>query len=140
MDVNDIIIADPIQWVKAKPEYFFHSGVPTPMELINLLVVEVLVLGHGSCTIRPTENWWIIGSEIDWLQNDKYSEEELFKRIVPAPQFGDNSMRAEILVACYARSVWLTLDGQRKCIKGDKVPESVWIKTSDLYRAMVFEM
>jgi hypothetical protein len=135
----DIQILDPIQWIKARPERFFPSGNPTPIDLFAYyLVPDVLEFGNGSCTIRPVENWWIIGSEIDWLQNDKYSENELFEHIIPAPQHGRNAMRGEILLACFSQSVWLTLNGQRKRIQGNEAPASVWIQTSGLYRAIIF--
>ena len=68
------------------------------------------------------------------------SEAELFERVVPAPEHGEHSMRGEVLVSAFARSVWLTLNGQRVRIQGEEPPPSVWDQTMGLYRTIVFSM
>ena len=103
-------------------------------------MADVLELGGGACTIRRSNDWWVIGSDKDWLEAPYYgySEVELFARIVPAPQHGRNSMRGEILVAAFFRSVWTSRDGHRSCIQGDVPPEAVWDETQGSRRAIVF--
>jgi hypothetical protein len=136
----DLQTVDALQWVRARSQQFFPSGKPEPIYLLAYLMADVLELGRGSCMIRQKDGWWIIGSEIDWLCDAPCSEVELFERIVPAPQHGEHSMRGEILTSAFARSVWLTLDGQRVRIRGQEPPSLAWDHAAGLHRAIVFSM
>lgn len=136
----DLQTVDALRWVRSRPLQFFPSGKPEPLHLLAYLMADVLELGGGSCTIRRAAGWWIIGSEVDWLRDERYSETELFARVVAAPQHGEHSMRGEILVAAFARCVWLALDEQRVCIRGAESPSPVWDQTAGLHRAIVFAM
>jgi hypothetical protein len=131
---------DALTWARSRVERFFPSGKPDPVYLLAYLMADVLELGRGTCVIRQCGDWWTIGSDVDWLRDSRYSEEELFRRVVPAPEHGEHSMRGEIIAAAFARSVWVAIDGTRKLIHGDDVPEEVWNATSGLHRVMVFRM
>lgn len=129
---------DAIQWVRSRAQMFFPSGKPEPVHLLAYLMADVVELGGGSCIIRQKDGWWIIGSEVDWLRHPAHPEDELFKRVVPAPQHGEHSMRGEVLLSAFSRSVWATLGGERIRIQDEEPPSSVWDQASDLHRAIVF--
>ncbi|MDC0741763.1 hypothetical protein [Polyangium mundeleinium] len=131
---------DALPWVRARPQQFFPLGKLEPIYLLAYLMADVLELGRGSCTIRQRDGWWIIGSEIDWLHDARHSETELFERVVAAPQHGEHSMRGEVLLSAFARSVWIALDGRRVCIQGEEPPPGAWDQAVDLHRAIVFAM
>ncbi|MBK8254388.1 MAG: hypothetical protein IPK82_17180 [Polyangiaceae bacterium] len=136
----ELQLIDALQWIRARREQFFPSGEAEPIYLLAYLMADILALGGGSCTIRQSGGWWIIGSDIDWLQIADFSESELFGRVVPAPGHGQHSMRAEVLTAAFTRSVWITLGEQRVRIKGDEPPREVWKHVVGLHRAILFTM
>jgi hypothetical protein len=112
-------VKDAVAYVRQRPERFCQAGFPNPVELATNLVSEALILGgHETCTLRQGE-WWIIGSEVDWLRtHPDYSPRDLFFRIVAFPEAGANSMRAEILLTAFAHKV-ITVSGDgRDVIKG----------------------
>ena len=131
---------DALHWVRSRANQFFPSGKPEPVHLLAYLMADVLELGHGSCTIRKVDHWWIIGSEADWLRVEGCAPTDLFTRVVPAPSHGQHSMRGEILTSAFARSVWVTLAAERVRIQGETPPESVWKATAGLHRVILFSI
>lgn len=136
----EIRTVDPLEWVRSSAGRFFPSGVPEPLHLLAYLMADVLELGGGACVIKRTGEWWVIGSDVDWLHDNRYTERELFARVVAAPSHGVHSMRGEILLAAFARSVWITLDGHASEVQGEEPPSSIWINVPTLHRAIAFAM
>ena len=108
--------------------------------MLGWVMCDVVTLTPGACTIRRADDWWVIGSNCDWLAHPDYSETELFERVVSMPARADNDMRAEVVISGYARSVWTCLDGRRARIQGDEPPASAWNETLGLHRAVLFAM
>jgi hypothetical protein len=136
----DLQIVNAVQWVLTRPERFFSSSAPDPLRLLAYLMADVLVLGGGSCTIHRVDDWWVVGSDADWLRHERFSVRELFERVVAQPEHGEHSMRAEILVAAFAPSVWLALQGDRVCIRGTAPPHRVWERAAGQIRVVAFSM
>ena len=117
--------------MRERPEHFFRTGSPAPVELATHVLGDALIASATeTCTIR-LRDWWVIGSDVDWLTNHKqYTMVELFARIVPLSEAGANSMRAEILLTAFTEAV-ITIGGD-DCltIKGD-VPAD-----ADIWRMM----
>jgi hypothetical protein len=116
-------VADAVGYVRKRPERFFRTEAPEPVELVAHIVSETFALGGGeTCAVRRGE-WWIIRSDVDWLvTHSDYAPEALFFHIVALPEAGPNSMRAEILLTAFAQKV-VTVDASRRLIiKGEIAP------------------
>ena len=60
-------VADAVGYVRQRPEQFFRTGTPKPIELVTHIVSETFVLGgEKTCAVRRGD-WWIIRSDVDWL-------------------------------------------------------------------------
>jgi hypothetical protein len=81
-----------------------------------------------------------MGSDIDWLADPLIPTEELFRRVVATPQRGEHTMRGEIVVAGFARSVSTVLRGVQTAILGNPPPKSVMHAANAHTRSIVFEM
>jgi hypothetical protein len=138
-DEMELATVDALKWLRSQPARFFPSGRPHPIHLLAFVMADVLELGGGSCTIRHQGEWWIVGSDVDWLDHS-VDVPQLFGRVIAAPQHGQHSMRAEVLVAAFATSVWTTLRGVRTRIQGDEPPASVWEEVAPYWRTIVFRL
>jgi hypothetical protein len=133
-------LVDALGWIRSGPQRFFPSGKVEAVYLLAYIMADVLELGRGSLTVRHEGEWWIVGSEIDWLETSACSPRELFQRVVAEPGHGEHSMRGEVLVGAFATTIWISLDTQREGVKGDSPPDAVWQRTIDLHRAIVFRL
>lgn len=138
--LRDPTVISALEYVRRDPKRFFSGDTPSAPGLVTWLTRDLLELGHGTCTLRHVGAWWIVGSDSDWLQHDRFSPVELFARAVTAPSRSDGDLRAEILVTAFARSVWITRDGDASRIVGDAPPPEVLQATADLHRAVLFAM
>ncbi|MBX3262870.1 MAG: hypothetical protein KF782_24545 [Labilithrix sp.] len=108
---------DPLAWVKGNQKLFFPGGQIDVIRLIAYVMSDVLELGRGECRIVRRDGWWFVSSDVDWFVHD-LSVRELFQRVVPAPQHGEHSMRAEVLINAYADDVFAVSGGEENEIKG----------------------
>ena len=121
-------VTDAVGYVSKSPERFFRLGAPAPIELVTHIVSEIFVLGGGeTCAVRRGD-WWIIRSDVDWLETHQdYAPEALFFHLVALPEAGPNSMRAEILLTAFAQKVVTVGASGRLIIKGEVAPtEEIW--------------
>ena len=121
-------VVDAVGYVSKRPEQFFRTGAPEPIELVTHIVSETFVLGGGeTCAVRSGD-WWIIRSDVDWLgTHPDYAAEALFFHIVALPEAGPNSMRAEILLTAFTQKVVTVSASGRLIIKGEVAPtEEIW--------------
>jgi hypothetical protein len=139
-DLVPLQVLDAFRWIRSDPRRFFPSGVPDSLGLLAYLMADVLELGRGSCTIRRMDGWWLIGSDADWFEGSPCSESDLFRRVVPAPEHGEHSMRGEVLLAAFASSVWTAREGIAVRIQGDEPPAGLWSHAGDLRRVIAFTM
>lgn len=136
----EIVKVDALEWVRGRAGQFFASGVVEPVYLLAYLMADVLELGGGTCVIFRQDDWWIVGSEVDWLRHDQFSTEELFRHVVPAPRHGNHSMRGEILVAAFSKHVAVLLDGNSEQIKGEKPSAQASDRAATYHRALMFSL
>lgn len=108
---------DPLEWVKRNQKLFFPGGQIDAVRLVAYVMSDVLEIGGGECRIVQRDGWWFVSSDVDWLVHD-LSLRELFQRVVAAPQHGEHSMRAEVLVTAYAEDVFAVSRGNENAIKG----------------------
>ncbi len=116
-------IVDAEKYVRLNTRKFFRLGEPNGVELAQALVGDAMFLGVPHLVIGRFSKWWIIGGSIDWIGVD--AEVDVFSRIVPFPEAGVNSMRAEILAVVFASAVITSCNGVHRIVKGSVSQESV---------------
>ncbi len=132
-------MVDPVQWLLARPQQFFLGGSANPLDLAASIMADVLLVSE-QCVVRCLGDWWIVGSDVNWIQHPTHSVEDLFQRVVPDPRQGRHSMRAEVIVGAFASRVALVAAGEQRCIKGESPPASVWSKAKGLRAAVLFSV
>lgn len=98
-------IVDGLAWVKGRPGQFFPAGSVDAVTLLAGVMADVVVLGGGECRISTFASWWSVASDKDWLRHPRLSVAELFLLVVPEPDHGIHSMRAEVLLSAL-RPMW----------------------------------
>lgn len=103
------------------------DGEPTGSMIASNIAFGAAVAGSGHIEMVEHDGWWILASEHNWLQGQASaprddaptpasqprhsSASELFERIVPFPQQGPTSHRAEIQVTAFAKQAYYSIDG-----------------------------
>lgn len=113
---------DAIAWVRGNPARFFSSGRAEAIPLLAYALNDVLELGRGECRISCHDGWWVIASDEDWLMHPEFSVRQLFENVVPAPEHGEHSLRAEVLVNAFATDVF-TIAGDVPLVVRGEAPE-----------------
>ena len=116
---------DSLAYVRSNPERFFRLGVPSGVEIAKALVGNALLLGASELSVLRLGSWWMVCGNVDWIGEG--SDETAFSKIVPFPEAGDNSMRAEILATAFCSAVITSSDGLKKVVSGS-VPDgdNIW--------------
>jgi hypothetical protein len=136
----DIVNVDPLKWVRSRPEQFFSAGVVEPIYILPYLMADVIELGGGACTILRDGKWWLVGSDVNWLQHDHYSVPELFNHVVPAPAHGEHSMRGEVLVGAFAKNVCVSIARRSLQIEGEAPPQNILDRALKFHCALMFSL
>jgi len=131
---------DSMRWVRARPEQFFGRAEPEPINLLAYIMADIIGLGKGECVIRCSEEWFVIGSDLDWLAHETYNILDMFNHVVPAPEHGEHSMRGEILVNAFARDVAVLERDKVLQVKGDAPPSAVLKKVDGMQQAICFRL
>jgi|GEM_PF-2529188 len=118
-------IVDPTEWVKRNQRLFFPEGKIDVIRLLAYVMGDVIGLGGGECRIVQRDGWWLVVSDADWLESAPASTRELFERVVPAPDHGEHSMRAEVLLGVYAENVFTFCAHEELQIKGEPPPRAL---------------
>lgn len=130
-----------IEWIRSRPNQFFASGKPDAVALLAYLMADVVMIGLGTCFIRRTSaDWWIIASDSDWLKNGKYSIQELFYHVVSEHSHGEHSMRGEVLLSAFAKSVSIISFGHLINIFGDVPCDKTLKSIVDFPHAIIFRV
>jgi hypothetical protein len=88
---------------------------------MELLVAEALTLGCSHVQARVHEPWSVVSADLDWFNvpaRVPASEDELFARLLAFPEAGDNSCRAEVLIAAFAHDVITGSRGSTRVVQG----------------------
>ncbi len=100
----------------------------------------VFAARQGECMRRRAGEWYVIGSDLDWLKHEKYNALDLFNHVVPAPAHGEHSMRGEILVNAFAHDIAVLEDGKVLQVKGEKPPSTTLEKTAGMRQGIIFRL
>lgn len=100
------ILDDHIHLIRSHPEMYLRVQPTQAVELAQWLVGNIALLEPKAeiTLVRHKHDWWLIGSDVDWLVGDERALEdrlEVFNKITPFPEAGVNSMRCEILLKAF---------------------------------------
>jgi hypothetical protein len=123
---------------------FFEEDAPTLNELCRLLTESVEWTSDSRVSTRSAEpDWKIIDSQTDWVAETGLSIKQLFSQIVPLPEAGPNSMRAEILLTGFARDVISSGPEGKVVIKGSiSLDAKIWksLQSKNNARSIAFRL
>jgi hypothetical protein len=115
MEIQD----DAVEYVLKHPGRFLNVLPPRGADLAGRVAHEAALMGATSVSIRLSDGWWVVSADIDWLAHSEFHEIDFFYRIVPFPENGANSHRAELLLTAFAESLATICDSRPTVIKGD---------------------
>ena len=111
-----------------------YDGEPTASVIASNIAFGAAVAGAGHIEMVEHDGWWILASEHNWLRGESSRDDEtksptsrprhaataeLFERIVPFPQQGPTSHRAEIQVTAFAEQAYYSIDGAVTWVIGE---------------------
>jgi hypothetical protein len=108
--------------------YLPSDARPLDQVLLLQLVSDILALGIADFAVASFEDWRLVGSDTDWLRLGSAqvgAPLELFNRVVPLIEAGQNSVRHEVVVHAFAeqvvvgegRNIW-PLDSEERLDQG----------------------
>lgn len=107
-----------LEWVRTREGDLFAAGRATPMGLMAYVISDVLEIGKGECRVVANGAWWLVSSNVDWMHHAALSTGGLFDQVVPAPEHGEHSIRAEVLLNAFARDLVTEAPSGRLLVKG----------------------
>ena len=138
-------LTDPLPFIRSSPERFLRQTPATGHELATALVGDAVLLTRASTTLtRALDDWWVVGCEVDWLASDEADPVAAFNRMLPLPEAGPNSMRAEVLVKAFAETAVTVGSGERYVVAGEvEASDPIWTfleDHSDWKRVVAFKV
>ncbi|MEZ6123054.1 MAG: hypothetical protein R3C49_07755 [Planctomycetaceae bacterium] len=143
---DDIQPLDAMTYVREHPERFLPGGVPSGWAIVSGIAEDALVLGATDVRMMKEEGWWILFSNVDWLNvpcRCPSSPTEAFHRLLGFPELAVNSHRHEILAAAFAKAVVTVSRTDRFVVTGDVFEEhQIWRRLDEVTaaRAVAFLM
>ena len=123
------VLNNSIEFIQKNPHMFLKDGEPNIFSYSSNVAETALILGSTRAQIEQHDEWMIILSDSDWTSND---ERDVFSSILPFPEWGVNSFRPEVLITAFCSSVVFQINRNTSVIKGEKPPEKINTKLSDL--------
>jgi hypothetical protein len=96
---------DLLQIIRSHPDMYLPGGRVDPRFFATQMANDALLLGASRTIAVHQGDLWGVAADVDWLSDAPVPVAELFRRIVPLTQAGDNSMRSEVLVSAFAGDV-----------------------------------
>lgn len=84
---------------------YFGTNGPTPAAICSGILDGALVLGSKKSIVENHGEWWLIASDIDWLNTDNKfgtNEDNAFLGLRAFPENGINSIRSEIFAFVFS--------------------------------------
>lgn len=113
------IISDAIAHVRRNPALYLGSLPATGEVIAARLASDIILSNHLPVEVYRNDDWWVIAAGTDWIGPDVV--DHVFSSISSTQELGANSVRAEILVASFARSAFTCDSSGMKWITGDDV-------------------
>ena len=115
------IIDDAVGTVQSNPSMYLQTEEARAYQLVSSLASDATILEAFPVVIDRIAGWWVVAAEQDWLiKGNEFPPEISFRRIVPFPEAGQNSIRSEILLTAFADRAVTYRGGERLVITGDE--------------------
>src|SRR5258708_11123597 len=104
---DELQVLDPLELIRRRPDMFLPSGQLRGSKLAVQLADEVTTVTTGAIGIMRSGLWWIVACEEDWVERCRgtASVEHYFENIVAFPEYGVNSMHAEVVIRAFAKGL-----------------------------------
>jgi hypothetical protein len=111
---------DPINHIRSNRAMYIPGAGDPSSYLAQRLLSDAMLLGASHVNVHRDGDWYTVAADKDWLANSGAQDvRELFSRVVPFPQAGVNSMRAEVLLSAFARDVITSDESTATPIQGN---------------------
>lgn len=102
-------IQNSVEYVRVHGEMYLPSDSrPLADKLLLQLASDAITLGVTDIAVIKQSGWIFVGSDCDWLQCGGFRPatiRELFFRVIPLLEAGQNSIRHEIVVNAFSEKV-----------------------------------
>jgi hypothetical protein len=115
-----ITVGPVLQWAREHPQYFFANGVPSAESLVEQLAAGARALGAREVEMHSFLGWFVVAASDDWFANARFPVPENFEfqALTPFPEYGQNCVRPEAVVAAFAREVVVRKSAAVHVVKG----------------------
>jgi hypothetical protein len=97
---------DAIGHIRRQQQMYLRDGIARAEDLVERMLSDIVWLDALPAKVERAGSWWIVSSEKEWLMTLAGAVSlEVFRTIVPIPRRGPNDMRADVVVAAFARAV-----------------------------------
>lgn len=113
---DDLKVIDPIDAIRDNPELFTGAKKPTAELLVSRLISDILVDDSRIVSVARVCDWWIVASDIDWIEVAAFSSVlEYFNRVIPFPEAGRNSIHCGVILSAFTCDL-VTFSAERKTL------------------------
>ncbi len=142
--IKDLQMIDSIEFIRRHPENYLGGNKLSPENLIGMLVSDILTLLKKDCLViaHREEDWWLVSSECDWIQQYEDNIDYYFTNIVPFPEACQNSFHSEVLLTAFCENVVTFTKLHTQVIKGTATLDidKILTKNSNWSRCVAFKM
>jgi hypothetical protein len=143
---DDLSLAEPaIERIRHNPPRYLGARLPTSPFMASALVQDALLCGIKDVRVQSYESWTSVCANEDWIiPNIKWERpptyEHVFRTLIPFPQAGPNSFRAEVLVAAFSSDLSVVQSKSVTTCVGETPPEGVLSRLGSMPFAVVFRI
>jgi hypothetical protein len=91
---------------------------PRAARLAAGMAADLVQRGFVPVTVETFDGWWLVTCQVDWLNVSGAYHANYWRRIVPAPEIGDNAMRMEVLLTAFSAVLFTVTAGSVEFIAG----------------------
>jgi hypothetical protein len=141
-----VVIRDAVSVIRNRPEMYLGVDIALvpyswiQKRVLGYLVSDLTLMGATPVTVDRFEGIIVVRSPHNWLEMgcaNGLDVETLFRRIVPIPEAGPNSMRSEILLSAFVQNIMVLTKREVTLVKGhfvDTVVEQCREYEPDTYK------
>lgn len=142
---EDLKRIDPITHIRQHPEHYLVDGIIEGSAIVSRVMQDILTQSSISAFCAREGTWWIIASEIDWINScSPLTVKKYFSQITPNPEVGQNAFHAEVLLTAFAEDLIVFSKSERIVINGKATPPeavmSYLVKYPSWARSIVFQI
>jgi hypothetical protein len=126
------ILDDAVAIIRRNP-FFYGGHPPRGPFLARAMSEDLIIFADLPMTVDAVAGWWLIASQKDWLRKDGADRSDYWRRIVPTPEAGRETMRTEVLLTAFANGLF-TVAGQgiEWIVSGPPAPKAVMDRVAQI--------